>query len=435
MIPDEKQMTLTHGNDDLLNCLARMDTRVAELGLARFDPSDALSHGVFMRRQSGNRNLNGYNVLRICELFAPMLTRRVLRIQPLVVPTTYYHLGMTYLNWHALDNSHREELPRKCHETCHQALAIRAEGEYFAWQHPYPMHKGDWVCEELRDDSVPDSCAHHTTRLGLLLLQVGLEFNKRDYLLAAQSAANALVHYHQWHEHEDGTVTVSYYPDTDDETINTGAEAAALFSTLPAELRTPRHTFLARGLVQMLIREQGAHGEWRYTTQRYERATRHGGDPDNHHTAMNLGSLATVLTGNVLDAEERHSASETLRRGVRFYLNSFVRDSGFSVHCLNTGREAEIAGYCEGIVALSTIQDLASFQDAELKKRISQLLPRMVGHAYKSYYDRKTADVACFHRFGKTYQVRSLRWGAALLMDATAAFLLSQQPMQSRKIA
>jgi hypothetical protein len=113
---------------------------------------------------------------------------------------------------------------------------------------------------------------------------------------------------------------------------------------------------------------------------------------------------------------------ECISRGLDFYLEKFVRPDGACIGELGGRRYAVIAGYCEGVKMMLSVASLPEF-DAAAQTKLLTHVSRVLNHAFHLYYDRRTGDVGCSRRFGRTYHIGSIRWGAGLLMDATAAAL------------
>lgn len=432
MLIDADCQPLDLDREQLLGRMWHMQERVAELGLERFDPTDVLSHPLFLSLQLGRRRFNGYYLLRLVEYFSPLLCRRLLGVQPTLTPTTMYHLGLSYLEWETAEPQCSSQLASLADAMCERALQERLPGDLAAWRHPYDMHKGAWARPGLRRKGVPDSCCHHTTRLGRLLLEVGRRHYNERYLRAARSAVDALLTYHNWRHYNNGISAVSYYPDTDDETINTSAEVASLIACLPQELCSDRDESCLHGLLQLVITEQGEAGEWRYASRNHELRMGRGGGPDNHHTAMNLASLADVLRNEVVSGDERRRVVDCLSRGLDFYLENLVRPDGACISEVGGRRCAEIAGYCEGVKMMLSVASLPEFVARQTK--LLPYLSRFLSRAFDVYYDRRTGDVGCSRRFGHTYHIGSIRWGAGLLMDATAAALAWEARANSANI-
>ncbi len=408
--------------DSLRQCFETMHRRVWELGLERYDSTDALSHPFFLRLQMGRRRINGYYALRLIEYFLPILSRRTLGVQPTLTPSTLYHLGIAYLNMSNSDPERRGEWTQDVRRLCKIAWETRLVGEYAAWAHPHGMHKGDWVRQHLLRPGIPDSCCHHTTRLGRLFLEAGNRFEDEALLAQGRSAVNALLEYHNWHLHQAGGCSISYYPDTDDGTINTAAEVASLLAHLPSQWLGQREHDRLSGLLKFMLDEQGDEGQWRYAGREHESRLGRSGEPDNHHTAMNLTALAELFSSDHIDAGHHNKMLVAIERGVEFYLQHFTRQDGYCYGELGQKRCAEITGYCEGSKMLLAVARLPAL-DSRLRGRILERVPRILACAIALFYNPSTGDVGCNRRFGKTYCVRSIRWGSGPLLEAISECL------------
>lgn len=408
--------------------LTRLEDDVARRGFVCYDPSDVLSHPLFLFFSRGLRMYIG-RPLRLWEWYMPRFWRRLLGIDPSVVPTALYHVGMAHLHAEAL-------APRlfksRADRICEQALGLSLDGEHRAWAHPYAVHAAGWRLPSLRRPGVPPSCAHHTARLGLLLLRTGLAHGRADLVDAARSAADALLAYHRWHHHDDGTSTVSYYPDSDDEVVNTGAEVSTLLGGLPSDLRTDRHRESARRLLRMVVAEQREDGLWDYVTDRHGRSHGPSGGPDNHHNAMILGALARAIGAAALDDAEQTAVRDAVARGMRSYLGAFFDETG-ACRLHPGGRRAGILDYAEGIVAMHAASRPLHRSEPDLTERIRALLPAVLEKMIGRFYNERTGDVSTYRRFGKSYGVGSIRCGAGPLMEALAAHLRQPAPEPWRR--
>jgi hypothetical protein len=419
-LPGEGRIVTLMENTDLLKIWGLMHARNMTLGSARFDFGDIASHPLFLWASRHRWSRWGIKALRTPEIIFPMTYRQVLGISKQVVPSLFYHLGLTYLD--------REHLPaadscarKHTEENCRAALEHRAQAEHVCWKHPYDHHAAAWRTGS--KDARPPSCAHHTGRVGLMLLRVGQAHRRTDFEAAGISSARALLEYHNWHDYDDDTCTVSYYPTSDDEVINTGADAAVLLAAIPPDRRSPSMQVRLDGLVRMLVTEQHDDGAWDYCTRRhYERF---GGRRiiDNHHSAMNVAALAHVLASGALEVDLRRAAEDSLERGLRFYLEGFYDEDGLGAYFAGGDRPACVVGYCEGIASMRAALLVCDVLSRGLVARVRRSLPRILARAIREFYDPETGDVACERWFGRRYQIQSARWGSAPLMQAITDYL------------
>jgi hypothetical protein len=247
-----------------------------------------------------------------------------------------------------------------------------------------------------------------------------------DLLEAARSVVCALIEYHRWHFYNDGTATMSYYPDSDDEVVNTGAEAALLLAVLPPDLQSEAHADYARGLFRMVLAEQRDDGLWNYVTRRHAESKGASGGPDNHHNAMILTALAESSHLPVFEsADEKAQLRLALERGMESYLSSFVDATG---RCyLHPGRRMQggVDDYTEGLRAMLAVLKVLR-EETSLYKRISTLIPHVLDTAVDVFYDEQNGKVGTYRRFGKTYFIGSIGYGSGSMMEAIASVLLWQ---------
>lgn len=407
--------------DRLLKLWHLMDMRNQELGWARYDSGDVQSLPFMLQVSRHSFGRIFVKASQIPELIAPIIWRRLLGVPKKVVPSVFYHCGMAYLG--------REQVvwgmafdPERAEDVCREALAHRCEGKHVCWEHPYKYHATAFKKKAV-NPKVPPSCAHHTCRVGLMLLRVGQAHNRDDLIEAGASAAQALLDYHRWHVYDDGTCAMSYYPFTEDEVINTSADAAVLLASLPAGQRTEIMQSRLDGIVKMLAAEQHPDGSWDYCTWRHYETS--GGECfiDNHHSAMNVAGLAHVLASGSISPQMHQEAQKTLENGLRFYLEAFYLPDGTGLYFPGRGRRTSVVGYCEGVSALCACLCQPRLISSELAAKAADLLPRILARAMGNFLDPSTGDVASYRFFGRPYYIQSARWGSAPLMQAITDYL------------
>jgi len=409
----------------LLSTWHCIDKRNRQLGWMRYDPAD-LDDSPFLDalRFPPVRRI-ARNAVRAADLVAPFPVHSLFQVQPTVVPTAFYHVGMAYLMREGISVPDYAWDGEAADAVCNEALGRRIAAEHNCWAHPYRHHAKNWRRETLC--SAPASCAHHTARLGILLLEVGRAHDSSDLISAGVSAARALIEYHQWHEYDDGTATVSYYPNTDDETINTCAEIAALLSLVPAEHELPNRQDRLVGIVRMMLKEQRADGSWTYYTARHYQ--RHGNAPwvDNHHSAQVLQALARVYASGLLPDSIKRQVVTAVRRGIEYYCDAFIKPDGSATYfpygkaqggTVRIGkRPTEITGYTEGLAAIAwSLRSGAVHRDELLGARLLRDARRLLLSSFR-FVNNRTYDVASSERFGMFYNIKSLRWGSGPLME------------------
>ena len=400
----------------LLSIWHLMDERNRSLGFDRYDFGDIQSHHLFTK--IANQRLRGIvrKLLQIPELLAPIRWRKILSVRRRVVPSLFFHVGMAYLDREQLTQADVFSSASADH-ICEEVLRLRFPAEHVCWQHPYDHHATAWR-DVAQKSNIPPSCAHHTSRIGFMLLKTGKYHKKNVYLEAGLSAVQALMTYHRWHRFNDDSCAMSYYPFTDDEVINVAADAAALLASVPADRLSKPMYYSLNGLVKMIIQEQNADGSWYYCTRRHH--MRYGGKRfiDNHHSA-----LAQVIISGALGEELSRMAKEALDKGLAFYMDAFYTKEGKGYYYPKHNRLTGVVGYSEGTVALCTCLQHPSLISQHISVQAAHLLPNILKQAIGLFLNSKTGDVACFKFFGLPYAIRSIRWGSGPLMQAISHYL------------
>lgn len=397
-----------------------LNTRNIELGLFRFDYGDISSHPLILKLTKFKYLMPLYYTLKLPEYIAPTHWRRLLGIKKTLVPSVFYHLGLTYLTATKLQLDTLHSI--NAIDICNDALDIRAKNaKHCCWEHPYSHHASAW--RSSADHSIPESCAHHTARIGIMLLYVGIDNNNDRIIHSGISAAQALLDYHNWESHASGC-TVSYYPFTKDGVINTGADTALLFSLIPDEYYDQSMEESLYCLINMICNEQNADGSWYYCTKLHYEINNGNITIDNHHTAMNILSLAEILkTNKVKETHLKNKIIQALLNGVEYYLNNFISNKGKAFYFPHSIRDAGIVGYSEGIRALIATNTALSSQVNIFKEKIDNTLPLLLDTAIKRYLNKNTGDVSCYVNFKIPYQISSARWGSLLLMHAITDYI------------
>lgn len=397
-----------------------LDDRNRELGLTRYDYGDVNSSSFMCALSQRPYVRSLYKPLKVPEHLFPVLWRKLLRVPKTIVPSVYYHIGLAYLDGEKVS---LEVSETDTHSICDCAInAGIQDAEHLCWRHPYRHHGGTWKNNRV-SRQVPPSCAHHTGRVGIMLLTVGIEHGNYKYIEAGVSASKALLSYHNWQLFDVGTCAISYYPNTIDEVINTAADVALLMALVPYDYKTEEMRSRIDCLLKMICTEQNDDGSWYYCTRNHYRV--HGGVRyiDNHHTAMNIAALAQIAGLKVLGGNIEAKVIQTIEAGVTYYLDNFISECGDGYYYPKSRRDAGVVGHAEGVSALLKILILGEKINAGVRHRIESVLPLLLERAISKYVDYKTGDVACYKNYGRKYQIASARWGSAPLMQAISAYL------------
>ncbi|MFD0680805.1 MULTISPECIES: hypothetical protein [unclassified Paenibacillus] len=406
--------------EDLLEIWHTINEKVHSEGFERYDYGDILSHPLYINllyRPFGR--YIGY-FLRVPDILFPIAWRRILGIKKTVFPTAFYHLGMSYLQMEAINTKYDSFFAK---EMCRLAYDLKVDAEHLCWGSVYKHHGLQWSDRNV--SKVPPSCAHFGTRLGTLFLRVGKKHNDSDIIKNGINAAKGLMIYHNINYYEDGSSTISYYPYTNDEVINTSADMAVLLAEIPLDLRTTEMQKHLLGLTKMIVNEQQNEGQWYYCTKRHYEKLGGEGIIDNHHTAMNLAALAVIWHIGDLSDEIRKDIHKSLIKGLDYYINHLFNEDGTGFYFPGKRRETEVVGYSEGINAIFEIFHRRVPLPDYLNIKLKNILPKMLQKAIDKFLIEKTGDVASMKRFGLKYNIQSIRWGSGPLLQAITSCLLA----------
>lgn len=417
---------------DMKDVFMRLMYRNDELGLARFDPSDIETRFPFTwlyRRYPSRIAQLGVRLLKIPAILAPITYRRILGVSRYIYPTVYHHLGRAY--WHALtwDPDYADQWRSRLKTMCEGALR---DSIIYNGRRSWGAGSAHLAFGKIRSPETP--CAHMASRVGSLLLLAGKIFEEQKYIEAAVESARVLCEDHNWHMKNKSQMTVSYFIDSEDEVINIGSDTAILLAELIAigYDDSPFPEYLT-GLTRMICAEQDHQGRWMYATRDFYEKTRSGGTADCHHSAQVISGLLRVLKTGVLENTLADEVQRAASQGLRYYIKTFFRSNGFAMN-LEHRRfgEASIGGYGEGIVCMCEALE-SNYISTRFKADLDleNLVCSALQVAINRFVDFKTWDVASYRYGPLRVNIRSIRWGSAIMMEAISHFLAFQR----RKIA
>lgn len=408
----------------MIDTACRIEEDINANGLERYDPSDVLSHPIFKFTESGCLRPIWIG-LRGIDLLFPIMLRKILKIRKTLSPTTLWHLMQSYLNILEAGYGLEFNAVEKLKKLCDLALAIAEDSTYLCWVHPYTIHGKTWKDKSIvKDKNYPMSCAHNTARLGLALLKAGSVINISPLVEAGLSAAQACITYHNWHWYENGKICgVSYYPITDDEVINTGAEMAILLSEAYVLSGNNLYAKHARGLFRLVISEQEADGGWRYCSKAHEQRLGLSSQPDNHHHAMVLRAMAICASRYPTLIDNINDVKQAIIKGVNYYIKNLSNENGFCFLISGKKREADIAGYCEGLLALQESYEYLVKVEPSIAHNIRGRRYAILNTLFDRFFLNYSNCVISARRFGLSYKIGSIRWGSGLMLEVISSEL------------
>lgn len=408
---------------DLRQVFDNLKARNDELGLRRHDPTDVDASWPIPwltnhRRWRWARGLQ--KLVKAPLMFMPITWRKILRVPRSLSPTVFYHLANAYRCAFAWAPRRGAEWRRRLVDMGEGAMriAVRRDGRTcWGCNRPHTTFGGVMPPDE--------PCSHFTTRLGYLMIALGTELDRPDWREAGVDAACAMCELFNWHDKPRGGLTVSYFPLTDDETINILAEAAMLLARAWSAGGGDELRDRARGLIRTILDEQDDRGRWGYrTAAEYDRT----GQPfhvDSVHTAMTISGLVRALRWGVVDGELADEVVASVDRGCEFHFTHLVDERG-SILCRddNDALEGSAASYGETVAC---IHDLVRF-GGPLAATVSRLglidrARKSIEAGVRSYVLPSSWDVASQRRGGAIISIRSLRWGSGPIMEGISRAL------------
>lgn len=195
------------------------------------------------------------------------------------------------------------------HAVVHDDYHGRCWGYYHPWQSPgfyQPPH-------------FPN--CYITVIVGGALLHGYHVLKQAEYLEAARSAADFILHDLQVFHEDDEAKCIAYVPHmrTQLRVININALAGAFLAQVGSATGEPTLRVQARKLMTFVARHQTPYGAWYYTTEPRQSLVTH----DNYHTGMILDALWTYA-----QATSDDSFHQVYRRGLAYYRQHLFLPNG-----------------------------------------------------------------------------------------------------------
>jgi hypothetical protein len=400
-------------NSELKNIISQIRDNIFSKGFQRYDPTDIMSHSSILDLQSRLPRIIWIG-FKVVEIMFPKILRRLLNVNKSVAPTTFWHLiesEIYYLK--NAKNKDQEYLNKLCQEVVKIGV-----GQPICWEHPYKSHGFAWKDSSfLKNKQGYNCCAHNSARLALALFHSG-NFTKDEKLKKiALSASYSLIANHNWHYSKNKTATISYYSNTNDEVINTAADVALLFAEAYKFSNDDVFKIKLEMLINMILQEQ-TNGSWRYCTSAHEEKFGPSHGADNHHTAMIIRALASLCYNYNFLSSKKKSMIESIILSVNFYMDKLTDIHGICYLLADRKTEANIAGYCEGILALQIVEKILMDDHKTLAYMVSLRRRSMINTVCKRFYVKSDGSVVSSKRLGINYSIDSIRWGNGLLLEA-----------------
>lgn len=393
-----------------LKHLQNIINNIEDRGFLRYDPAD-------IRKRI---ECTKYNIIRrffsISGSLFPMQTRRLLGITPKRHITSYSHVVEAYLIIEKVKFGIHKKF-NSC-EIMDEALSHYYDNKARHW--PYGINKKFMVSSAYKD-SIPTMPMHGLSRINSALIRVGKHYNMSDYIeIATNTAIDAINTFHL-KRYADQSMSISYYYNSDDCTLNINTEFAQWLSMLPKNNHTSLFNNIVNGIISLVVKEQNEDGSWWYFSKEHHK--KWGGRPtiDAHHTGTVLTNLITVLNNenDVLTEDNFTNLEYCICRGIEYYLHSFFKMTGEGITQIGLNRPAGPVQYSEAIIAFCEFI-MCKAIDNKLKTDVMQSLPKIVSQLQRLIHS--DGSVAS-EKIIRWKNLDSIRWGNGPVLQALLMYL------------
>lgn len=381
-------------------------------GLLRYDPCDVDDFLSKQRRSSQNDFLR--KGFRACDVIAPILTRKLLGIKKSAQATTYYHLGMAFLLWEQL------HIPVDTSLSAVKMAELLLQNFYDPSSALWRFSDVNYSFEAEEADSTKTVTMpmHGLARSNILLLAVWRQYQREDLLNISIESAAVVLRQHNITEYDDGSAAISYYYNSQDNTLNVNSEFLQWIAEIPADRRPAAVEALGHRILKMLLREQNKDGSFYYLGKEYMRQNHLAPTIDNHHSSYMLNNLIHIYMSDFPTEKEKDALLQACVRGMEFSLSHlFDEQTGMAVYQINNAtRKADPVSYSEAALAFCAYLRCPEIP-AELNTRIQRLLPKVVARL-TAFVNLKNGSVPSACVFGKWNNINSIRWGNGPVLQA-----------------
>jgi len=402
---------------DLLDIAKTININIETRGMKRYDPSDIRNLSVISQNNAISKRMR--KVLLLIENLQPVLLRKILRIEKKFYPTAFTHLAEAYF----CAERYNITLPKKKSsiEVIEEAIEeyLRNYGDEYYWN---CSKNYSFFIDKRMINKKPTMHMHGLARLNIILLKIGEYYKKYDLIeIACKSAVYAMKN-HQIANYGNGIMSISYYYNSIDCTININTEFAQWLSMIPSNLRNNEMNELVKGIVRLAIKEQNEDGSWYYFSK--DHMKKWGNKPiiDCHHTGTILSNLINVLNYYPFEVDLKNELIESINKGMMFYINNFFDfNLGSAKTIIGYKRPAGPVQYSEAIFAFCDYITSEQLANIELKSKIKKLLPKIMSQAVTLVNINDGS--APSEKIVKWIHIDSIRWGNGPILQAIMRFL------------
>lgn len=388
-----------------------INSNITRNGVKRYDFADV--RGSKFAKVSSITGKIIYKILLLMDSLFPIGTRKLLGIEKTYFPTTFSHLAESYMLFDIIGFEEVQE--KRAIELLEMSLNV-----YYYNNEIGPC----WFYNENHEflnsssvDKVSTMPLHGLARLNIALIKASKLYGELKFIEIAVDTALFTLKQHQLQKFDDGRISISYFYNSNDSTINVNTEFLQWISMIPTEYRTTELNSILNGILKFVIKEQNEDGSWYYYSKKH--MAFYGNTPsiDCHHTGTVLSNLLYVLENeSSLEDELRNRLKYSIEIGYEFYINSFFDfKTGCAKNILGYRRPAGPVQYSEAIIAMCEFKKSVHFISSNLMVKIDNILPKIVKEAIK--FVKKDGSVPS-EKILVWLNIDSIRWGNGILMQA-----------------
>lgn len=394
--------------------LQRIVDNIEKYDFARYDPTD-------LKELKISRKLFKKLVLVFGQI-SPLYFRKILNIKQRIFSTTYTHVGEAYILIELLNI----DVEKKASSLDITDLIINEYYDSISRCWPYRINTSWNVCLEY-NNTPPSMPMHGLARINILLLKIGMKYDIQNYIdIAVNTAASTIIN-NNLRRYPDGSLSISYYYNSNDCTLNVNTEFAQWLAMIPNHRQTPKNIEIVNGIVQLLIKEQNSDGSWFYFSKEHHQRCGVATIIDCHHTGTVLTNLINVIGSNVLTELNQNNLITSISKGVKYYLKTFFDADGHGITEVGLRRPAGPVQYSEAIIAFCEYIQCEQCVNLSLKKEIALILPKIVLQVQK-LIDRNGAVPS--EKILKWNRLNSIRWGNGPVLQSLLFYISCEESIK-----
>lgn len=383
--------------------------------LATYDPNDYMSvpwiSRLFIRRHMRKDALASLLVraVQASVLLAPVLSRRMLRLKPIVMSDALGFYVQALCDAYTFDHDER-------HLQVARPLLAKITG--LSVGPPGLIAIGNTYDYPIYDTVIPINtpCVYGTTQVGLAFLKFWQVTHDPGVLPLLTGIRDALLQLFSFTQHPGGGISISYTALDKHTILNVSAMAASYLFAVHNIAADPEGLARARGMLRFVIAQQQEDGSWPYSLNH----------PlvDNHHTGMMLQALAISLP-LVDNAELSQSCRRALIKGMHYYVDNLYTPDLFPKMYTYATYPLDMGSIIEAIAAFDETIKVADLLDRDVIDKISAYWLSTIQAAVRYLACRDGSFATRYYPHYPPFKmnIHSLRCGNAWALRALALTL------------